>query len=152
MSYSLDDVKRIHNLLGQALWHTQHLERIMTQYNAFMVLKTRQERAEFVREDDFKNALTTTKKRDLESLISEAKEQGFLPKYLCTQQKLFLKTKDWIMRECVNDIHLSFRKEDSKKHFFGIIESYIKDTKVIKTELFKEMESWLNTYDCELDI
>lgn len=143
MPYTVDDVQRLFKLLGQAVWYTQHLELVMTQYNALMNLKILQESGEFLNEEAVRNALITKKTQTLGKLVAVAKEQGILSREFEESFRIVIKTREWILYECVCDHHLSFRKQNSTKHFFRIIEAYIKDIKAMKTEMLYEMEAWL---------
>jgi hypothetical protein len=149
MPYTVDDVQRLFKLLGQAVWYTQHLELVITQNKYLMTLKQGQGDGKRIREDDVKKMLSTKKTQTLEPLIVSAKEQGALPDRLEDRFKFFLKTRSWILHNCVNDNHLSFKDPKSQKIFFGVLEEYIKEAKALKAEIFKEMESWLeaNGYD-----
>jgi hypothetical protein len=151
MPYTVDDVQRLFKLLGQAVWYTQHLELVITQYNSLMTLQQGQGDAKRIREDDVKKMLSTKKTQTLEPLIISAKEQGSLPDRLEDRFKLFLKTRSWILHDCVYDNLLSFKDPKSQKIFFGVLEEYIKEAKAIKAEIFKEMESWLKANGYDLD-
>ena len=151
MPYTVDDVQRLFKLLGQAVWYTQYLELVMTHYNALMKLQQRQECGEAFSETEVSKALSLPKTQQLDELIDEARRNETWPNHLKSSGQMFLKTKDWIIHECVNDTHLSYRKENSKKHFFGVIEAYIKDAKTIETEIFSEMESWLKVNGFDLN-
>ena len=39
----------------------------------------------------------------------------------------------------------------SQQFSFGVLEEYIKEAKALKAEIFKEMESWLEQNDYELE-
>ena len=132
MTYSVEDSQHLFTLLGKALWYTQHLELVMTQYNALMSLKLQQESGETIKEENVRNVLKTNNPQQLDKLVAEANKQGILSKELEESFRMVLKIREWILHECVYDHHLSFRKQNSQKHFFGIINAYIKDAKAIK--------------------
>lgn len=149
MPYTVDDVQRLFNLLGQAVWYTQHLELVITQYNSLMTLQQGQEPDKRISEDHVKKTLSTKKTQTLEPLFISMKAQGSLPDRLEDRFKIFLKTRSWILHDCVYDNHLSFKEPKSQQFFFGLLEEYIKEAKALKAEIFKEMEAWLkaNGYD-----
>jgi hypothetical protein len=151
MPYTVDDVQHLFKLLGQAVWYTQHLELVMTQYNSLMTLQQQHKSSKRISEDDVKKALCTEKTQTLEPLIISAKEQGTLPDRLEDRFKFFLKTRRWILHNCVYDNHLSFKDPKSQKIFIGVLEEYIKEAKALKAEIFKEMESWLEANGYDLD-
>ena len=76
----MEDSNRLLTLLGQAVWHTQHLELVMTQYNSLMTLQDRKKCGEVISENDVNKALAVNKAKPLKTMISKAKEQGSLPK------------------------------------------------------------------------
>jgi hypothetical protein len=151
MPYTVDDVQHLFKLLGQAVWYTQHLELVMTQYNSLMTLQQHHKSSKRISEDDVKKALCTKKTQTLEPLIISAKEQGTLPDRLEDRFKFFLKTRSWILHNCVYDNHLSFKDPKSQKIFIGVLEEYIKEAKALRAEIFKEMEAWLNASGYDLD-
>ena len=123
----------------------------MTQYNALMTLQQSQGYSKRISEDDIKKTLITIKTQTLEPLIISAKEQGSLPDRLEDRFRFFLKTRNWILHNCVYDNHLSFKDPKSQKFFFGILEAYIKEAKTLKAEMFSEMETWLKANGYDLD-
>ena len=77
--------------------------RDITQYNSLMTLQQHHKSSKRISEDDVKKALCTKKTQTLEPLIISAKEQGSLPDRLEDRFKLFLKTRSWILHDCVYD-------------------------------------------------
>ena len=82
MTYSVNDAQHLFTLLSEALWHTQHVELVMTQYNALMILKINEECGETIKEENVCNALKTNKPQQLDKLVAEAKERGILSREL----------------------------------------------------------------------
>ena len=64
--------------------------------------------------------------------------------------KRYLLQKSYFQNQCIHDHHLSFKKNNSKKYFFGLIDAYIRDVKAIKLKIFNEMEAWLKTNGFDL--
>jgi hypothetical protein len=116
-----------------------------------MALQEGQASGERISEDHVRKMLTTKKSQTLGPLIVSAKEQGSLPDRLEDRFKFFLKTRSWILHDCVYDNHLSFKDPKSQQFFFGILEEYIKEAKALKAEIFKEMEVWLKANGYNLD-
>ena len=151
MPYTVDDVQRLFNLLGQVVWYTQHLELVVTQYNSLMTLQQGLGDINRLSEDDVRKMLNTKKAQTLEPLFISMTAQGLLPARLEDRFKLFLKTRSWILHECVNDNRLSFKDPISQEFFFGILKEYITEGKALKAEIFKEMEDWLEANGYDLD-
>ncbi len=74
-----------------------------------------------------------------------------MPDRLENRFKFFLKTRNWILHDCVNDNHLSLKDSKSQKFFFDLLEEYIKESKALKAKIFKEMETWLKANGYDLD-
>ena len=151
MPYTVDDAQRLFKLLGQAVWYTQHLELVVTQYNSLMTLQQGLGDINRISEDDVRKILSTKKTQTLEPLFISMTAQDLLPDRLKDRFRLFIKTRSWFLHECVHDIHLSFKDQKSQKFYFGLLEEYIKEAKALKVEIFKEMESWLKANGYDLD-
>jgi len=128
------------------------LDLVITQYNSLMTLQQGQESGKRVSEDDVRKMLSSKKTQPLEPLIISAKEQGSLPDRLEDRFRFLIKTRSWILHDCVTDKHLSFKDPKSQEFFFGLLEKYIKEAKALKSEIFREMESWLKVNGYDLDL
>ena len=149
MPYTVDDAQRLFKLLGQAVWYTQHLELVVTQYNSLMTFQQGLGDINRISEDDVRKMLSTKKTQTLEPLFISMAAQDSLPDRLKDRFRFFIKTRSWILHDCVVDNHLSFKDPKSKTFFFGLLEEYIEEAKALKAEIFQEMEAWLeaNGYD-----
>lgn len=151
MTYTVDDTQRLFNLLGQVVWYTQHLELVMTQYNTLLNLQVDHQVGTWNSKDEIRNVLSRREKETLEPLIAVATQQGSLPERLRDRFRFFIKTRSWILHDCVNDPRLSFKDAKSQDFFFDILEEYLKEAKALKAEIFREMEIWLTKNGYNLD-
>ena len=114
-----------------------------------MILQQRIECDEIINESEVIKALAVKKKENLEHLVTSLIENGKLPQEWEDGMRFFLKGKDWILNECIYDNHLSLRNSNSNKHFYGLIEAYIKEAKTRKITILNEIELWIeqNSFD-----
>jgi len=42
--YTDEDVNHLFNILGQAVWYLQHLEKVLTTFNAFKILQRKRDK------------------------------------------------------------------------------------------------------------
>ena len=151
MSYTADDAQRLFKLLGQAVWYTQHLELVVTQYNSLMTFQKGLADINRLREDDVRKMLSTKKTQPLEPLFISMTSQDSLPDRLQDRFRIFIKTRSWILHECLVDERLSFKEEKSQQFFYGLIAEYIEEAIALKSEIFNEMEAWLKANGYDLD-
>ena len=95
MSYTVDDAQRLFKLLGQAVWYTQHLELVVTQYNSLMTFQQGLGDINRISEDDVRKMLSTKKTQTLEPLFISMAAQDSLPDRLKDRFRFFIKTRSW---------------------------------------------------------
>jgi len=151
MTYTIDDVNHLYLSIGEAIWNLQHLENVMTTYNALRILQKKREKKILFSDEQAFKILEKQRKLTLGPLISSAKDNHTLSKELEGRFENFLTERNWLIHKCVISDYLSLRNKESKEKLFLRITAFIEDAVSLKRELYNQMQRWFEGkgYDLE---
>ena len=78
--YTEEDIDYLFHKLGQAVWHLQHLEKVMTTFNAFKILQRKRDNRIKITEKMAQKALDRQRGKTLGPLIGTAKKEKQFPR------------------------------------------------------------------------
>lgn len=142
MTYTVDDVNKLYQSIGEAVWNLQHLENVMTTYNALKILQNKRENNITFTDEEAYNTLNNQRKLTLGPLISSAKQHQMLPKDLEKRFDKFLTERNWLIHKCVISDYLSLQNAKSKSNLFSRISNFVEETISLKIELNNQMQKW----------
>ena len=151
MKYTINDVNYLFSSIGKAIWNLQHLEYLMTTYNALAILQVRRENKILFTDEDAHHVLEKQRKLTLGSLISAAKEKNVMPQKLENRFDQFLIERNWLIHKCVLSDYLSLESKESKEKLFARINYFTEEAISLKMELFNQMEHWYSNKGYDLD-
>ena len=149
--YTVEDVNCLFNVLGQAVWYLQHLEKVMTTFNALKILQRKKVKKVEITQKMAQKVLDKQRRQTLGPLIGTAKREKTIPKKLMNRFDDFLEERNWIIHKCVVDEYLSLRNVNSKNKLFKRIERFVAESKALSREIHNLMESWYDTSGYDLD-
>jgi hypothetical protein len=142
LPYKEEDVNHLFNIIGQAVWHLQHLEKVLTTFNSLKILQKQRENGKNINETDANSILKKQQRLTLGPLIKAAKKEQTIPKKLIDRFDSFLDERNWVIHKCVINEYLSLRNKDDKNRLFGRIEKFIEDAILLRREVHNLLESW----------
>ena len=151
MPYTDEDVNYLFQILGQAVWYLQHLEKVLTTFNAFKILQRKRDKGLKVIKKIGDKALEKQQGQTLGPLIGTAKREKTIPKNLMNRFDDFLEERNWIIHKCVINEYLSLRNVDSKQRLFKRIEAFVDEAIELKREIHNLMESWYSDSGYDLN-
>ena len=107
--YTDDDVNYLFHVLGQAVWYLQHLEKVMTTFNALKILQGKRDKRIKITQKVAQEVLDKQRGQTLGPLIGAAKREKTIPKQLMNRFEEFLTERNWLIHKCVVDEYLSLR-------------------------------------------
>ena len=122
--YTDEDVNYLFHILGQAVWYLQHLEKVLTTFNAFKILQRKRDKGIKVTKQLGHKVLGKQRGQTLGPLIGTAKQERTIPKKLMNRFDVFLEERNWIIHKCVINEYLSLRNAESKKRLFERISNF----------------------------
>lgn len=140
--YTQDDVNHLFHLLGQAVWYLQHLEKVMTTFNAMKILQRKRNKGTKITQEMAQKALDGQRAQTSGPLIAAAKREKTIPGQLISRFDEFLKERNWLIHKCVIEEYLSLRGQDSKDRLYARIEKFVEDAIALRRETYKLTESW----------
>ena len=140
--YTDEDVNYLFHILGQAVWYLQHLEKVMTTFNAFKILQRKRNKGIKVSKKAGQKVLEKQRGQTLGPLIGTAKREKTIPKNLMNRFDGFLGERNWIIHKCVINEYLSLRNVNSKKQLFKRIEAFVDEAIILRREIHNLIESW----------
>jgi hypothetical protein len=149
--YTDEDVNYLFHILGQAVWYLQHLEYVMTTFNAFKILQRKRDKGIKINKKVGDKVLEKQRGQTLGPLIGTAKREKTIPKNLMDRFDAFLKERNWIIHKCVINEFLSLRNMDSKQRLFKRIEEFVNEAISLKKEIYNLMESWYSDTGYDLN-
>jgi hypothetical protein len=106
---------------------------------------------EIVSESDYLKSLSTAKSQPLKTSYDALEELNLISSESEATLKMFFTQKDWVFQQCVTDNLISFRNPKTEKHFYGLIESYIGETRNRKLGVLQDIEDWFGKNGYDLD-
>lgn len=151
MTYSNEDISHLYLSIGEAIWHLQHLEMLMTTFNTLKILQSKRKNKISITDEQAYDVREKQRKLTLGTLISSAKENHILSKELEIRFERFLIERNWLIHKCVISDYLSLRNNETKEALFSRIMFFIEEALSLKEELYKKMEQWFieNNYSIE---
>ena len=95
--YADEDVNYLFHILGQAVWYLQHLEKVMTTFNAFKILQRKRDKGIKVSKKAGQEVLEKQRGQTLGPLIGTAKREKTIPKNLMNRFDEFLEERNWLI-------------------------------------------------------
>ena len=88
--YTVEDVNCLFNVLGQAVWYLQHLEKVMITFNALKILQRKRDKKVEITQKMAQKVLDKQRRQTLGPLIGTAKREKTIPKKLMNRFDDFL--------------------------------------------------------------
>jgi len=149
--YFETDIQTLYNLIGQSVWHLQHLENVLSMVTAMKILQKERDRGSKVTEDICLRALEKQRGFTLGPLISAAKREQTIPSILLERFDHLLQERNWLIHKCVINEFLSLRSATRKQVLFDRISSFVDETIALKNEINEILEKWYESVGYDLD-
>lgn len=149
--YTDEDVNYLFHILGQAVWYLQHLEKMLTTFNAFKILQRKRDKGIKVTKKIGEKVLEKQRGQTLGPLIGTAKQERTIPKKLMSRFDVFLEERNWVIHKCVINEYLSLRNTESKKRLFERIEAFVDEAITLRREIHNLMETWYSDSGYDLN-
>lgn len=151
LPYTEEDVNYLFLLLGKAVWYLQHLEGVMTTFNAFKILQRERDKGIKITKKTAHHILKKQERQTLGPLIKKAKKEKTIPRNLMDRFDNLLDERNWIIHKCVIDENLALRNVKTKNKLFRRIDSFVEESQNLKHEIYNLMKSWYveNGYDMD---
>lgn len=139
--YTEDDVKHLYDVLGQALWYLQHLERALTIFNTLKILQHKIDKEIKITQLMGQKVLDGQRKQTLGPLIGIAKREKTIPQQILNRFDDFLTERNWLIHKCVIDEYLSLRNVNAKEKLYARIKRFIDESIELQKEVANLIES-----------
>ena len=149
--YSEADVQTLYNLIGQSVWHLQHLEHALTTFTAMKILQRERERGSKLTENVCRRALEKQRGFTLGPLIASAKREQTIPRILLERFDRLLQERNWLIHKCVVNEFLSLRSETRRQALFVRISSFADEAIALKNEVYEILGKWYESVGYDLD-
>lgn len=151
--YTDKDVDHLFHILGQAVWYLQHLEKVLTTFNAFKILQRKKDKGIKVTKKVGDKVLEKQRGRGqtLGPLIGTAKREKTIPKNLMNRFDVFLEERNWIIHKCIINEYLSLRNMESEQRLFKRIEAFVDEAIKLRREIHNLMETWYSDSGYDLN-
>ena len=151
IQYTDEDVNHLFHILGRAVWYLQHLEKVLTTFNAFRILQRKRDKGTKVTKKVGYKVLEKQQGQTLGPLIGTAKREKTIPKNLMNRFDDFLEERNWIIHKCVINEYLSLRNMDSKQRLFKRIEAFVDEAITLRREIHHLMKDWYSDSGYDLN-
>lgn len=140
--YNNTDVTTLYRLIGESVWHLQHLENVLSSYTSLRILQRKRGKGCKVTESGAQKSLDGQQKQVLGKLIESAKEQGAIPENMYERFSRFLDERNWVIHKCVVNEYLALRNEEDKNRLFARLGEFGTEAKLLTKEIHDLFESW----------
>lgn len=142
--YTAEDVDKLYRLIGQSVWHLQHLENILASYIVLCKLQKERKKGDKITQIDLEKAQLKERKKTLDPLIKTSKAEKIIPSNLSDVFDVFLEERNWLIHKCVINEYLSLRNEKTKKALYQRINSFIENAVQLRREIHQLFELWFS--------
>lgn len=149
--YNHTDVTTLYKLIGESVWHLQHLENVLSSYTALKILQRKRDKGSEVTETSAQKSLDGQQKQVLGQLIGSAKEHGTIPEHLHVRFGDFLNERNWVIHKCVINEYLSLRNDKDKNRLFLRIGKFVTEANLLTKEIHDLFESWFKEQGYNLE-
>lgn len=150
--YTTSDVDELYRLIGEAVWHLQHLENIVASFTAYKLLQTKREKGVAITEGKVTKALQGQKGQTLGPLIGTAKTKDTIPTELVVRFERILEERNWLIHQCVSTEYLSLRNNAGKNHLFSRLRATSEEAIALQGEIHGRFEKWFTDLGYNLDL
>lgn len=140
--YNYTDVPILYKLIGESVWHLQHLENVLSSYTTLRILQRKRDKGSKVNEADVLKSLGGQRNQVLGQLIGSAKEHGAIPENLHVRFGDFLDERNWVIHKCVVNEYLSLRNENDKNRLLDRIGEFATEANLLHKEIHDLFELW----------
>ncbi|WP_284451693.1 glutathione S-transferase family protein [Methylophaga thalassica] len=148
--YKQEHVDQLYRLIGEAVWHLQHLENVVASFTTFKVLQAKREKGKRLKQADVERALGKQKGQTLVPLIGNAKSHKTIPPHLVKRFDVFLSDRNWLIHNCVTDEFLSLRNKEERQRLFQRVAEVSQQAIALQGEIHGLFEDWFTELGYDL--
>ncbi len=149
--YNHTDVTILYKLIGESVWHLQHLENVLSSYTTLSILQRKRDKGSKVTESGAFKSLNGQQKQVLGQLIGSAKDHGVIPENMYSRFSDFLDERNWLIHKCVVNEYLTLRNENEKKLLFSRIGEFAAEAKLLTNEMHGHLEAWFKEHGYSIE-